>query len=69
MFRGENPAKSAPQDYGFSVSRGFPGGIDTRLARHKIVLRAALKRRHVSFSGPVNGALRNARVTPSATFK
>src|SRR3569833_3030674 len=47
------PAKSAPQDYGFSGSRGFPGGIDTRSTRHKMVSRAALKRRHVSFSGPV----------------
>ncbi|KGJ65521.1 hypothetical protein BJA5080_02167 [Bradyrhizobium diazoefficiens SEMIA 5080] len=34
------------------------GGIDTGFTRHKIVSRAALKRRHVSFSGPVNGALR-----------
>ncbi|MGY4355249.1 hypothetical protein ACVW0J_001742 [Bradyrhizobium sp. i1.7.7] len=49
-------AKSPPQDYGFCVSRGFPGGIDTGFTRHKIVRRAALKRRHVSFSGPVNGA-------------
>jgi hypothetical protein len=63
-----NPAKSAPQDYGFSVSRGFPGGIDTDFPKPKMATRAALKRRHVSFSGPVDGALRNAR-TPSATFK
>jgi hypothetical protein len=45
------------------------GGIDTNCARHKMVLRAALKRRHVSFSGPVDGALRNATATPSATLK
>src|SRR4051812_18913465 len=37
------------------------GGIDSRFTRPKIVSRAALKRRHVSFSGPVDGALRNAR--------
>src|SRR3954468_2668796 len=37
------------------------GSIDTRFTRPKIVTRAALKRRHVSFSGPVDGALRNAR--------
>src|SRR5689334_23054143 len=55
-----NLANLAPQDYGISVSWGFPGGIDTRVAKHKIVTRAALKRRHVSFSGP-NDALRKAR--------
>jgi hypothetical protein len=67
MFRGENLEKSPPQDYGFNVSRGFPAGIDSRLAKPKIVTRAALKRRHVSFSEPGNDALRNATVTPSAT--
>jgi hypothetical protein len=66
---GQKARKSGTERLRYQRFLRLSGGIDTRGARHKMVVRAALKRRHVSFSGPVNGALRNARFTPSATFK